>query len=108
MEIFIIWIVLSALVAHVAAKKGRSEVGYFFLSLLLSPIIGLIAILVAGDNEEGFIKNGDLKKCPACAELVKLEAIKCKHCGHNINEDIKIKSERSITSADIAKIKQTK
>ncbi|RZQ02581.1 hypothetical protein D8T65_10200 [Vibrio vulnificus] len=30
------------------------------------------------------------KKCPACAELVKEEAIKCKHCGY----DFKPKSNK--------------
>jgi ABC-type phosphate/phosphonate transport system permease subunit len=28
--------------------------------------------------------NPDDKKCPFCAEIVKKEAIKCKHCGSNI------------------------
>jgi hypothetical protein len=30
--------------------------------------------------------NSDEKQCPYCAELIKLNAIKCKHCGSDINE----------------------
>ena len=27
------------------------------------------------------------KKCPFCAELIKIEAVKCKHCGSSITPD---------------------
>lgn len=29
-------------------------------------------------------KNSETKKCPFCAEMIKVEAVKCKHCGSNI------------------------
>jgi hypothetical protein len=31
------------------------------------------------------------KKCPACAELVKAEAVKCKHCGSALLSDRQVK-----------------
>ena len=50
MEIVIGWIVVSAMVAVWADKRGRSGIGYFFLALLLSPIIASVVLLVAGDK----------------------------------------------------------
>lgn len=44
--IIIGWIVLSILTGIGARNKGRSFAGFFFLSLLLSPVIGLIAMAV--------------------------------------------------------------
>lgn len=43
---FLIWLLLSAGVAGLASSRGRSAVGYFFLSFLLSPMLGLIVVLV--------------------------------------------------------------
>lgn len=28
--------------------------------------------------------DDDLKRCPYCAEVIKVEAVKCKHCGSNL------------------------
>jgi hypothetical protein len=32
------------------------------------------------------IAESAYKKCPFCAEPIKREAIKCKHCGENLQE----------------------
>lgn len=39
---FIFWIFFCALVAVYAGTKGRSGIGFFLLSLFLSPLIGYI------------------------------------------------------------------
>ena len=50
MEFFIFWLFFCILVGVYAHKKGRFGTGYFFLSFMLSPLIGfLIAALV--DNK---------------------------------------------------------
>jgi hypothetical protein len=50
MEIFVIWLALSILAGIIANRKGRSGIGFFLLSLVLSPLVGIIAALVAGQN----------------------------------------------------------
>jgi hypothetical protein len=88
MEIFIIWFGLSLIAGYVGGNKGHSGVAFFLLSLILSPLIGLVWAIVAKDiREENALKGGDMKKCPSCAELIKSEAIKCKHCGETFSQD---------------------
>lgn len=46
MDIFIWWIILSILAGWIAGNKGRSSFGIFLLSLVLSPLVGIIVALV--------------------------------------------------------------
>lgn len=68
----LVWLLGAVLVGAFARSKDRSFLGYAALAMLLSPIIGLIAVLILGSSG---------RKCPACAETVKHDAIKCKFCG---------------------------
>ena len=79
---------LSALVARRASSKGKSAVAFFFLSLLISPLITWLIVESLSDPElvsqEEPEKGLDFKLCPYCAEEVRAQAIKCKHCGSAI------------------------
>ena len=46
-----LWILMSVGIGAIAAKNGRNFLGWTALSLLLSPIVGLIAVLIAGKPE---------------------------------------------------------
>lgn len=87
MEIVIFWVIFALVVSFIAINKGRSGMGFFILSILLSPLLGLIIVLILGVNEEGLYNNGELKKCPNCKEYVKLGASICKHCGNDLSEN---------------------
>lgn len=81
---FVFWLFLCSVVGVIAENKGRSFHGFFFLSFALSPLVGFISVMVSKGAQELAVERGDYgiyRKCPACADVVRKEAIKCKHCG---------------------------
>ena len=78
------WLIFSFVVMAIAEARGRSVWSFFWLSLLASPLIALIVLVVTPPTREQAerlaMRGGDSKRCPHCAELVKREALVCKHC----------------------------
>lgn len=71
--IIVLWMV-GAFIVYVVARSRDVEPGFYVLtSIILSPIIGLIFVLVAKpDNRDA---------CWQCRESVVIGASKCPHCG---------------------------
>ncbi len=87
MTIFIVWLVCGFICSVIAGSKGRSAGGFFLMGLLLGPLgVIVAAVLPRNENqiEKENLESGTMKKCPMCAELIKSEAIKCKHCQSDI------------------------
>lgn len=93
MDIFLAWIAFSVLAGIIGHSKGRSGLGLFFVSLVLSPIIGLIAAIAMpalGDPRpvSGLQPDAERVKCPHCAEQILREAKVCKHCGRDVEPQV--------------------
>jgi len=50
--IIIVWLISCYLISLLAKKKGRDAIGFFILSILISPLLTLIVLLIAGDSDE--------------------------------------------------------
>lgn len=85
---FFLWLPLSFFIGFFAERKGLPGPAFFFLSLLLSPLVGLVAVVLAAPNkarlEKESLRSGEMRKCPYCAELIRTEAIKCRYCGSEV------------------------
>lgn len=83
MMFIIAWIVGMVICGIIASSKNRSGFGWLILSLFISPLLAillLIALPTLKDQEAEYQRSLGEKKCPMCAEFIKVDAKICKHC----------------------------
>jgi hypothetical protein len=93
-------VVFATLSGIVANSKNRDPAGWGVIGFLFG-LFGFIAAVAVGEAEEAqssssqrsqpsgtreFDPDEHEKKCPMCAEYIKLEARRCKHCGHEFSK----------------------
>ena len=70
------------IVPYVAGQKGRSGLVWILISLLVSPVIALLALaampVTRGDDDQ-------MAPCPYCAADVKTDAVVCPHCRSSLD-----------------------
>ncbi|HGJ5872379.1 MAG TPA: zinc ribbon domain-containing protein [Arsenophonus apicola] len=86
MEVIFYAIFLGLIPAIIANSKGRSFALWWIYGTLIFIIALVHSILIRKDSHviEKRLASDGLVKCPFCAEMIKHEAIKCKHCASDL------------------------
>lgn len=83
MWIFLLWVLSLFLAVTVAGNRGNNPLWAALWALVFGPFGVLIALLQPIDHarlERAEVNTGAMKRCPACAELVRPEATRCRFC----------------------------
>lgn len=76
-----LWFLFGAVALVIANSKERSGCGWFLVGCLLGPFGLVVAALPSLKRDPNAPTARTHVKCPDCAELIRIEARVCKHCG---------------------------
>lgn len=85
--------------AAIAHGKGHGFLEWWLFGAALFIIALPASILIRRNDEEIERRNlqtGHHRKCPYCAEIVRAEAIVCKHCGHELTAQPSLKRVNAV------------
>lgn len=86
MGFLVVAALLGLITAFIAQSKGRSFAGWWVYGFLLF-IVAIIHVLIIPSVKEHQLTNissDESRDCPYCAEPIKRQASKCKHCGSDV------------------------
>ncbi|HGM5000878.1 TPA: zinc ribbon domain-containing protein [Serratia marcescens] len=87
MGFLVVAALLGLVPAFIAQSKGRSFAGWWIYGFLLF-IVAIIHVLIIPSEIKSNIHSpaiADLRDCPYCAEPIRRQASKCKHCGSDVD-----------------------
>lgn len=110
MEIFLSWIIFRFVVGFIGLGRGIGFLGAFILSLLISPIIGLIIALVSKNKEDEAYKQKVLtaqqNQQNALSKLTKTEDNTRISIADELEKLRKLRDTNSITEEEYLKLKE--
>lgn len=81
------WLVLAVACGVLAEARGRSWGGWFALGLVAAPgalVLLFVLPVDAAAADRRTLSQGAHRQCPACIELVRRDATRCRHCGADL------------------------
>lgn len=76
----VLWIASMVLAGRLLSPSGRGGLGVT-LAFFFGPFGTLVAAIISGSSSRTAAESQTTRPCPMCAEAIRPEAIKCRHCG---------------------------